>query len=143
MKMDKIFKKELKFNDFGYEALKVYQLSYQLGIDVFEITKSFPKEEIYSLTDQVRRSSRSVAANIGEAYRKRVYPKSFLAKIVDSDAECTETMIHLNFALDCHYISAETKNYFEKNYSEVGRMLNSMIQNPEKFALNKPVLNNE
>lgn len=135
--MEKISKTEFKFKDFGYEGLHVYRLAYQLAMEVFEVTKSFPREEVYSLTDQVRRSSRSVCANIGEGYRKRIYPKFFVSKMVDSDGECTETMIHLNFADDCNYISKVIKEYFEKNYGDVGRILNSMMKHPEKFLPNK------
>lgn len=132
--MEKIFKHEIKFIDYGYEGLTVYRSAFQLAMDIFEISKSFPKEEKYSLTDQVRRSSRSVCANIAEGYRKRVYPKSFAAKIIDSDGECSETLVHLKFAFSCQYISNEIYEYFEKNYGEVGRILNYMYQNPEKFT---------
>ena len=135
--MENILKYNLKFKEFGYEGLNVFRLAYKLAMEVFEISKSFPKEEIYSLTDQVRRSSRSVCANIGEGYRKRIYPKSFVSKIVDSDGECSETMIHLNFAHDCKYISQETLDYFSRNYGEVGKILNYMIQHPEKFIPSK------
>lgn len=134
--MQQIFNKEIKFKDLGYEGLKVYRLAFQLAMDVFEVSKLFPVEEKYSLTDQVRRSSRSVCANIGEGYRKRVYPKSFGSKIIDSDGECSETMIHLHFAHSCGYLSDEAIIYFENRYDEVGKMLNSMVQNAEKFVPN-------
>jgi four helix bundle protein len=98
-----ILKKELVFKDDGYERLNVFRLSYQASMEIFEISKRFPKDEIYSLTDQIRRSSRSVSANIGEGYRKRVYPKSFSSKMVDADGEATETAIHLRFSMDCGY----------------------------------------
>ena len=102
-------------------------------MEIFEITKSFPKEEIYSLTDQIRRSSKSVCVNIGEGYRKRKYPKHFSSKMTDADGECTETQIWLDFSKDCKYISQEISDRLYKEYVEVGRMLGSMANNPEKF----------
>ena len=117
----------------GYRDLKVYQLAYRLAMEIFEISKSFPKDERYSLTDQIRRSSRSVCVNIAEGYRKRKYPKSFSSKMTDSDAECAETQVWLDFSLDCQYISNDNKDRLFKDYEEVGRMLGSMIDNPEKF----------
>ena len=102
-------------------------------MEIFEITKSFPKEEIYSLTDQIRRSSRSVCANIGEGYRKRRYPRHFSSKMTDSDSECAETQIWLDFSSDCRYITKEIRDKLYEGYEEVGRMLRSMVNNPEKF----------
>lgn len=118
----------------GHKSLKVFQLSYRLAMEIFELSKRFPSEEKYSLTDQIRRSSRSVAANISEAYRKRQYPNAFVAKLSDSDAECAETQTWLDFARDCGYISAEICDRLNKDYEEVGRMIGGMISNPEKFA---------
>ena len=117
----------------GFRDLKVYQLAYKLAREIFEISKSFPKEETYSLTDQIRRSSRSVCVNIGEGYRKRKYPKHFSSKMTDADGECTETQIWLDIARDCKYINDETHDSILKNYEEVGRMLGSKSDNPEKF----------
>jgi len=102
-------------------------------MEIFEISKAFPKEETYSLTDQIRRSSRSVSVNIGEGYRKRRYPKHFSSKMTDADGECTETQIWLDYAKDCKYIKEEIHNKLLKNYEEVGRMLGGMSDNPEKF----------
>jgi four helix bundle protein len=121
----------------GYKDLFVYQKAYKLAMRIFEISKKFPREETYSLTDQIRRSSRSVCANIGEAYRKRIYPKHFVSKLSDSDGECTETMIHLDFALDCGYLNTEEHAAIANGYAEVGRMLNGMMNNPEKFSVVK------
>ena len=135
--METIYKKTINFKDHGYEALKAYQKAFQLAMDVFEISKSFPVEEKYSLTDQVRRSSRSICANIAEGYRKRVYPKSFCAKIIDADGECSETLVHLKFAKYTSYISEELLLDFETRYHEVGRILNYMYNNPEKFSDNE------
>lgn len=90
-----------------FKELLAYQKSFQLAMDVFHLSKSFPSEEKYSLTDQIRRSSRSVCANIAEAYRKRRYPNHFTSKLTDSDAENSETNVWLEFALECEYISIE------------------------------------
>lgn len=121
--------------DYSFKSLKVYQMSYELAMDIFEITKSFPKEEKYSMTDQIRRSSRSVCSNLAEAYRKRRYPKNFTSKITDADGETSETVVWINFAFDCKYINEETKERLLKKYEEVGKMLGGMANNPEKFLL--------
>ncbi len=118
---------------FGFEDLKVYQLAYQSAMIIFQLTKRFPKEETYSLTDQIRRSSRSVCANIAEAYKKKIYPKHFISKLTDSDGEAAETIVHLNFAKDCGYITEEEKMNLLDNYNQVGKMLQSMMAHPEKF----------
>ena len=118
----------------GYRGLKVYQLAYKLAMDVFTQSKTFPKEERYSLTDQVRRSSRSVAANIAEGYRKRQYPNMFVSKLADSHAEATETHVWLDFSRDCGYLTPECHSKMSAGYEEVERMLASMIANPEKFS---------
>jgi len=123
----------------GYKDLKVYQMAYSLSKEVFEISKLFPKEETYSLTDQIRRSSHSVTVNIGEGYRKRRYPKHFTSKMTDADGECTETQIWLDHAKDCKYINDETRNKLHKGYEEVGRMLGSMADKPEKFLPKLPL----
>ena len=117
----------------GHRDLKVYQMAYKASMDIFDFSKNFPKEELYSLTDQIRRSSRSVSANIGEGYRKRSYPKHFSSKMSDADGECTETMIWLDYAKDCGYLSVESHLKTKQMYDEIGRMLGSMINNPEKF----------
>ncbi|HET56112.1 MAG TPA: four helix bundle protein, partial [Ignavibacteria bacterium] len=87
----------------GFRDLIVYQLSYKLAVEIFEETKSFPKEEKYALTDQIRRSSRSVPANISEAWFRRRYPKSFVSKLIDSDGEASETTVWLDFSKDHKY----------------------------------------
>jgi four helix bundle protein len=119
--------------DYSFKSLKVFQLSYELAMNIFEITKDFPKEEKYSLTDQIRRSSRSVCTNIAEGYRKRNFPKHFTSKITDADGEASETIVWINFAFDCKYINIEQKENLLKKYEEVGKMLGSMANNPEKF----------
>ena len=118
----------------GFRDLKVYQLSYQLALEIFQITKNYPREELYSLTDQIRRSSRSVPANIAEAWRKRKYPKSFVSKLTDSLAEESETEVWLEFSKDLKYLIEEKYKYFISKYDEVARMLSAMIDNPDKFC---------
>lgn len=121
----------------GHRDLKVYQLAYKLAMDIFQLSKAFPREEVYSLTDQIRRSSRSVAANIAEGFRKRRYPNMLVSKLTDCDGEATETQVWLDFALDCGYLSKENYDRLISGYEEVGKMLSAMIASPEKFA---PVL---
>jgi four helix bundle protein len=103
-------------------------------MEVFRESRSFPSEERYSLTSQIRRSSRSVAANIAEGYRKRQYPAMFSSKLADADAEATETGVWLDFARDCGYLTAEVHRRLTSACEEVGRMLHAMISDPEKFA---------
>ena len=112
---------------------KVYQKSFALAMDIFKISEAFPKEEIYSLTNQIRRSSRSVCVCLGEAYRKKKYPAHFIAKITDSDMENSETGVWLDFALACKYINAEIHKKLLSQNEEIGRMLNHMINNPERY----------
>jgi four helix bundle protein len=121
----------------GYKDLIVYKKSYNAAMEIFKESKSFPKEEVYSLTDQIRRSSRSVCANISEGYRKRIYPKHFVSKLSDADGECAETMVHLEFARDCGYISEKKHELITAEYLQVGKMLGSMMNSPEKFSLSK------
>ena len=118
----------------GYRDLKVYQLSYQTALEIHEITKTFPREEKYSLTDQIRRSSRSVPGNIAEAWKKRRYKKSFISKVIDSAGEAGETEVWLDFSRDFGYIdSCRHQNFLEK-YDEINRMLNGMVEKAEKFS---------
>lgn len=117
----------------GFRDLRVYQLAYKLAMDIFRESKSFPKDEKYSLTDQMRRSSRSIAANIAEGFRKRQYPKMFLSKLADADGETAETQVWLDFALDCEYLSKEKHDELLSRYEEIGKMLGAMMSMPEKF----------
>lgn len=117
----------------GHRDLKVYQLAYKLAMDIFNASKSFPKEEKYSLTDQIRRSSRSIAANIAEGFRKRQYPKMFVSKLADADGEAAETQVWLDFARDCEYLTTPRHDELIKGYEEVGKMLGTMMSMPEKF----------
>lgn len=100
----------------GFKNLKVYKIAYKCAKDIFEISKTYPKDDRYSLTDQIRRSSRSVCANIAEAYRKRIYSNHFRSKITDADAECSETIVWLDFSKDCNYISDEQYEILVKRY---------------------------
>ena len=118
----------------SFKDLLVYQKAFEQAMRVFEVTKRFPKAEQYSLTDQVRRSSRSVCTNIGEAWRKRRYPAHFVSKLTDADTEATETMTWLDFSLRCDYIEASVHAEFAAEYEQIGKMLGSMISAPEKFC---------
>ncbi len=117
-----------------FKDLLVYKKAFNLGMDIFELSKTFPKEEKYSLTDQMRRSSRSTCANIAEAYRKRQYPKHFISKLSDSDGENSETLVWLNFTLACKYINDPTYEKLLAENQEIGKLLNHMILNPEKYG---------
>ena len=104
-------------------------------MNIYEISKGFPKEEKYSLTDQIRRSSRAVNANLAEAYSKRKYEAHFISKLTDADMENNETQVWLRFSLECKYITYEVYNEFSEISKEVGNLLNYMIQNPQKFSI--------
>jgi four helix bundle protein len=118
----------------GHRDLKVFQLAYSLAMEIFHLSKTFPREETYSLTDQIRRSSRSVVANLAEGFRKRRYPNMLINKLTDCDGEATETQVWLDFALDCGYLSKDNHDRLISGYEEVGRMLAGMIANPKRFA---------
>ncbi|MCR4322194.1 MAG: four helix bundle protein [Candidatus Brocadiaceae bacterium] len=120
----------------GYKDLKVYNLAYKLAMEIFEETKHFPKEERFSLTDQIRRSSRSILANIAEAWKKRYYPKTFISKIIDAAGEAGETEVWLDISKDAGYLTVEKHKYFTSGYDEVNRMLYGMVDKSEKFAGN-------
>ena len=118
----------------GFRDLKVYQLAFKLAMEIFQESKNFPTEERYSLTDQIRRASRSVASNIGEGYRKKRYPKMFVSKMADADGEATETQVWLDFAAGCGYLSLNRQTELRTGYEQIGRMLGSMIGHPERFV---------
>ena len=117
----------------SFRELKVYQKSFELQQEIFRLTKTFPKEETYSLTDQIRRASRSVGSNIAESWQKRKYAAHFVSKLSDADGEQAETQHWLDTSLACNYISSEQHGKLLCGYQEVGRMLGSMIQEPEKW----------
>ena len=112
---------------------KVYKLAFELAMEIFEISKSFPKEETYSLIDQIRRSSRSTCICLIEAYRKKRYPAHFVAKVADSDMENSETSGWLDFALACKYIGQVKHKDLTTKAEEIGKLLNHMINYPEKY----------
>lgn len=117
----------------GFRGLTVYKKAFELAMDIYEITKEFPAIEKFELTDQIRRSSRAVCRAIGEGYRKRQYPKHFSSKMSDSDMENTETQVSLDFAFECKYISQDQYDTLIEKSEEVGRLLNHMVENPEKY----------
>ena len=115
--------------------LEVCKKAYSLAMDIFEISKTFPKEERYSLTDQIRRSSRSVCLNLREAWSKRRYEAHFLSKLTDCDGENSEKDSSLDFAKDCGYMSKEEHKTMTAKNREVGKMLGSMISHPDSFLI--------
>ena|ERR1700743_1552920 len=116
-----------------FRDLIAYKKAFALSMEIFSITKSFPKEETYSLIDQIRRSSRSVFASIAEAYKKRRYPNHFISKLTDADMENGETQAWLDASLACKYITQEKYQELSKQSEEVTYLLIYMINNPEKF----------
>ena len=118
------------FND-----LLAYKKSFDLAMSIFEVTKLFLKEEMYSLTDQIRRSSRSTNICLIEAYRKRRYKAHFISKLTDSDMENSETKGWLEFAVACNYISQAKYHELKIKSDEVGKLLNHMVNNPEKYGV--------
>jgi four helix bundle protein len=118
----------------SFKGLIVYQKAYKLAMEIFDISKSFPKEETYSLTDQIRRSSRSVTSCIAESWAKRRYEKAFVSKLSDSLGEEYETEGWLDYSHDCKYLNQDTYNRLLTDYDEVRKMLISMINNPEKWC---------
>ena len=117
------------------KELTVYQKSYALAMRVFEISKSFPKEEVYALSSQIRRSSRSVPMNLREAWAKRRYEAHFVSKLTDCDGESNETDTSLDFALNCGYIDSNTHTALTELNTEIGKMLGKMIQSPQSFLI--------
>jgi four helix bundle protein len=113
--------------------LEVYQRAFAAAMRIFELTKSFPKEERYSLTDQIRRSSRSVCTNIGEAWRKRRYQAAWISKLSDSEGEAAETQVWLQFSVECGYLSRETGVELYTEYDAILSMLVDMIIHPEEW----------
>lgn len=118
-----------------HRELKVYRLAFLNAMKIYMLTKSFPKDESYSLTDQIRRSSRSVCSNIAEAFRRRKYPKSFSSKLNESEAEAAETQNWLDFSMECKYITLETHQSIDKEYESILRMLVTMQKQPEKWGI--------
>ncbi len=118
----------------NFKDLIVYKKAFSLSMEIFQLTKTFPKNEDYSLTSQIRRSSRSVCSNIAEGYRKRQYQAHFVSKISDADMENSEMQVWIDFALHCEYINEQTNNDLLDKSKEIGKLLNHMIENPEKYT---------
>ena len=118
----------------SFRDLKVYQVSFSLQQEIFEKSRYFPKEELFSLTDQIRRSSRSIGANQAEAWHKRRYRAHFVSKLTDSDGEQAETQHWLDTALECKYISVDDHKHLMEKCMQIGRMLGKMMANPDAFC---------
>ncbi|MEO0337814.1 MAG: four helix bundle protein [Bacteroidota bacterium] len=118
-----------------HQDLVVYQRSFESAMQIFEISKSFPKQEMYSLIDQIRRSSRSVAANIAEAFRKRRYPAHFIAKLTDAEMEAAETQVWLEFALKCKYMNLPLVHELNDKYDHIIRQLITMQRQANRWKI--------
>lgn len=118
----------------SHRDLNVFKLSFESGMEIFHMSKLFPKEEKYSLTDQIRRSSRSVSGNIAEAFRKRRYPKSFISKLSDSEGEAAETQVWLDYALECGYIEKSVYSTLYDKYEHIISMIVTMISKPGNWS---------
>ena len=121
----------------SYKDLRVYQAAIEAALRVFEITKRFPAEERFSMVDQMRRASRSVCSNIGEAWRKRRYPAHFKSKLSDSEGEAEETRVWLDLAFRCKYISEEEAMELDQTYDGILGQLVRMIDHPEQWSIRK------
>lgn len=119
----------------SYKDLRVYQKAMDLAMEIFELTKTFPKEEKYSMVDQIRRSSRSVCANIAEAWRKRRYKAAFIAKLSDSETEACETQVWIEFSLRCQYFNLEISDKLDEEYSQVIAQIVLMIDGADKWLI--------
>ena len=117
--------------------LRVYKMAYALSMEIFTLSKAWPPDEKYSLTDQIRRASRSVCANLREAWAKRRYEAHFVSKLTDADGESAETDTWLDYALDCGYLSIEDHAHLTEENRSVGSMLGSMLNNPNPFLTKK------
>lgn len=118
----------------GFADLLAYQIALQMQQEVFEITRKFPREEMYSLTDQIRRSSRSIGAQIAEAWAKRRYEAHFISKLTDADSECLETLHWIETARRCGYLADEKAAYFSGQYDRLGRLIAGMIAKASAFC---------
>ena len=121
----------------SHKELKVYQEAYKTSLEIYEISKKFPKEELYSLTSQIRRSSRSVCANLAEAFHRRKYPKSFASKLNECEAEAAETQNWLDHALEYNFIKQDVHDRLYDVYNKIIAMLINMQLAPEKWSFDK------
>ena len=117
-----------------HKDLAVYQLAFKTAVEIYKLSKTFPPEEKYSLTDQIRRSSRSICSNIAEAFRKKRYPKSFISKLSDSEGEAAETQVWLDLGLEFEYIDKESYASIYDKYDHILSQLVIMINSPEKWC---------
>lgn len=122
----------------NFRDLLAYQKAKTMAKEIFQLTKTFPREEAYSLTDQIRRSSRSIGAQIAEAWAKRSYEKHFISKLTDADGEQLETQHWIDTAADCGYLNTTQKSSLLKQYQEIGRLLGGMIAKSDKFCSTTP-----
>ncbi len=130
--MVQIIRKEMLINN--HRDLDVYKISFEAAVEIYELTKQFPREEIYSLTDQIRRSSRSVCANMAEAYRKKRYKRAFIAKLSDCEGETAETQTWLDFSLRLKYINGDTYKKLYKTYDNIIGKIVNMINTADKWC---------
>ena len=121
----------------SHRDLEVYKLAFECAMEIYQISKGFPPEERYSLTDQIRRASRSVCSNLAEAWRKRIYKAVFVNKISDSMQEASETQTWLDFCIACKYIDRQTFERLDQEYEKILAMLNSMEMKADKFCYNR------
>ena len=119
----------------SYKDLRVYQQAMNLAMEIFTLTKEFPKEEKYSLVDQIRRSSRSVCTNIAEAWRKRRYKAAFIAKLSDSETEACETQVWIEFSLRCEYLNHEKAKILDDEYNQILGQIVTMIDGADKWLI--------
>ena len=120
-----------------HTELEVYKKAFDTAMLIFELSKKFPKEETYSLTDQIRRSSRSVCANLAEAWRKRRYKAAFIAKLSDAESETAETQVWLEFATKCSYLQHDRASHLYQAYDEILQMLVAMISKPQSWVISR------
>jgi four helix bundle protein len=129
----------LKFNTMkiikSHRELIVYQSAFKSSMEIFRSSRSFPKDEVFSLTSQILRSSRSVSANLAEAFRKRRFEKAFIAKLSDSEAEAAETQVWLDYSVECGYLSKDNYVRLFSDYENIIGMVVTMLQHPEKWSL--------
>lgn len=128
-----------KQNIRSYRDLRVYQAAMDLAMEIFRLSKSFPKEERYSLVDQIRKSSRSVCANLSEAWRKRRYQAAFVSKLSDSETEAAETQVWLEFAFRCDYIKEKTFKNLDQRYEHILSQLVTMIMDAHSWVIRRPL----
>ena len=119
-----------------HRDLKVYQVSFDIAMQIFQKSRTFPKDERYSLTNQIRRSSRSVCANLAEAWRKRRYPNAFVSKLSDAEAEAAETQVWIEFSVKSGYLPSEQADELDKRYENIQGKIVNMLSHPEKWRIN-------